>query len=766
MAIEFGNINKMTRDNFETAINYYEEKLTKMQSDESIDENTKKYFVDLYTARIKKLKTLLRDLDNEIVAAKSVGYVNDKTATFESLGKTKSDSGTMSTISQDQEKYERAQFWRFVGAVLLPIVGTIPFIKKMIKAKKEFKAIENAKVQENIDLGKLVQSERRPYEKNLGKKGNFSEAEKQILLSNQAEISRLEAALEDDSLNPTERKNLVAKLADLRKYAQENGYEIEDGVLADESYETAKDKDERKIGELSGEIEGVTEDIENLVDAQEKVHKLEAQKKEAEKLLEKYPDNATLQELVDNADVKIETIKDSAQLIIDEASTEKINALNAVTLVTGDDESKYEDYNNDIQEIYESDAEYGMTLANAKAIADDIGLDALSIVQVSNEYSRLKTDNDGKLNNVRREKEKASTIENLLVESENLLKLFEPGERFDIATLGDDLAEEVVNARQALNKVNANLERLETEFGIVPSGDGDGLRLRNAKQKYAVLNNDVRAKETAGEVFEFKLEDAKSKIEELKAGVDEMALDEAKRMYYDIDDLLYSEGLSDYCDSVGKTTEYLKLNSELNDVFNNKIKNRQIRLERDMSLFKLEDNENAVDVDIDFDDIEDVKNYKNTVQLIFDSLSSEDFQKDLNKDTLQYVQMICQKARMKLGQCDAVINAYNEEEERKKAEEKAKRAIITRRLNDYKKRYYDKLEDQFGTICDATDDPRVAAVDKFIDSSKRLKHLLDTVYSLADEGGFEDLKTIIEGYQNAVNEWLNNERLKGILEMS
>jgi len=766
MAIEFGNINKMTRDNFETAINYYEEKLTKMQSDESIDENTKKYFVDLYTARIKELKKLLRDLDNEIVAAKSVGYVNDKTATFESLGKTKSDSGTMSTISQDQEKYERAQFWRFVGAVLLPIVGTIPFIKKMIKAKKEFKAIENAKVQENIDLGKLVQSERRPYEKNLGKKGNFSEAEKQILLSNQAEISRLEAALEDDTLNPAERKNLVAKLADLRKYAQENGYEIEDGVLADEAYETDKDKDERKIGELAGAVSEVSEDVENLVDAQEKVHRLEAQKKDAEKLLEKYPDNATLQEVVDSADVKIETIKDGAQLILDEASTEKINALNAVALVTGDDESKYEDYNNDIQEIYESDAEYGMTLANAKAIAEDIGLDALSIVQVSNEYSRLKTDNDGKLNNVRREKEKASTIENLLVESENLLKLFEPGERFDIATLGDDLAEEVVNARQALNKVNANLERLETEFGIVPSGDGDGLRLRNAKQRYAVLNNDVRAKETTSEVFAFKLENARAKIDELKAGVDEMALDEARTRHDEIKNLLDSAGLSDYCDSVGKTTEYLTLQSELQDLENNKIKIREQRVENDKSSLNLDEYEDDIDAYIDFDDIEDVKNYKNTVEPIFNALSSESFQSVLNKDTLPYVQTLCEKARIKLDQCNEVIRIKEEEEARNKAEEKAKRATITSRLRDYKNRYYDDLEAQFGTICDATDNPRVYEVNKFIDKSKRLKHFLDALYRLADKGGFEDLKTIIEGYQNAVDEWLNNERLKGILEMS
>lgn len=633
MAIEFGNINKMTRDNFETAINYYEEKLTKMQSDESIDENTKKYFVDLYTARIKELKKLLRDLDNEIVVAKAGGYVNEKTATFESLGKAKSDSGTMDNISQNQEKYERAQFWRFVGAVLLPIVGTIPFIKKMIKAKKEFKAIENAKVQENIDLGKFVQDEKRPYEKNLGKKGNFSEAEKQILLSNQAEISRLEAALEDDTLNPAERKNLVAKLADLRKYAQENGYEIEDGVLADEAYETDKDKDERRIGELAGAVGEVSDEIENLVDAQEKVHRLEAQKKEAEKLLEKYPDNAELLNIIDNVDDKIESVINNTENFLAEKGQKHLDDIAAIELLSEDATmEQFNSWKNRCDAVLYNTSYYGVSIQKADEILEDIAPELRTYTQqVYDAYAAMPIDETKEKIN------RKTNVENLMQLVENDLKAFTEG---DYSEDKDYTAEEVIQQREVLNRVKANLEKLKNEYGISETDAKYGTRYSDAKLNYNNLNAKVAEREEDTNAYLTSLEMCTNKLNDVETNFDTLKLNDIQTMLNDVDTKLTE--IKDACDSGGKDGEWNVLNEKLNT-----LKNRYDKFKNDKKEFLGDEMETNIDLayggDLASVEEEKLKELRKKLIGYMPKLTDEEFVSASSSDMQNYIEELKNK---------------------------------------------------------------------------------------------------------------------------
>ena len=406
MGFDFGNIHGMTKADFQAAIEYYQNKIAQMEADESINPGAKAWFLKRYNARLQTLERgfeRLQEVINDLRSRTPSVYVNEATATINNLsGTTVNDTTTFSNMRQSKAKYGWGQFFRALGGLVLPVVGTIPFVISAVKARRKYKAVQSAITRENIDMQNFANERRRSYDAALATNTPFTEQEMQELLANPAELQRLTNLTEptNTTLNPAEKKILASKLAAVRAYAQKNGYTIATGSALDNArFNTSADK--IRSNPLAAGPVGASTD---LKDAHDKIKTLEGLKTQAEALLAADPENDDLKALVSTIDSNIATLKGQAETFVTGGLTNLNNDLTAAatlnTSLTPED-TKYTDSNTRLDTAYNNKNRFGgtssMTVAEAKAYAEALGLDVTKFDSAKQKYDNAKNKNNAEL---------------------------------------------------------------------------------------------------------------------------------------------------------------------------------------------------------------------------------------------------------------------------------------------------------------------------------------------------------------------------------
>lgn len=542
MVNEFGNINKMTLDQFEIAMKYYEDKIAAIKEDSTISESTKDWFLELYNTRVAFLNKTFKELQTTINAARSSGkFVNEATATLDSLSRSKTDIGSLSQMSQNKKKYKVKQAFKIVGAVLLPLVGTIPFLVSFKRAKKRFKDINKALVQENIDLGNFVNESQKPYEKSLLTRTPFSERDMQNMLDHQTEIIRLQNILATP-ISPIEKKNLTAKLLALKEYAQKNGYSLDPGVLNGPEFKTKTDEKNNTVNQIKTDTAAVPVTPAKLNEVYNRIQQLQTLKEKAEALLSPTAKDPEVQARIADIDGKIATLKTIAIAAVENGATNITADLNS-KVTTSAARVDLQASNSDLESVYTSTAEYGVDIKTAKKMAEEIGVppEKVALIDgVTSTYDSLKAANDTKLKPFLDQDKYAS----LLSEAETILN--------DLETLKNDATkyaaltlEEIIDANSKLSIANSRLTEAKGMSPIV----SDKLNIADLLTKYSALNSeytkklnttkadekDISALETKIKTTKLKardsLTDVQSKATSLKETLELMQNEEYMNLY-------------------------------------------------------------------------------------------------------------------------------------------------------------------------------------------------------------------------------------------
>lgn len=408
MAYDFGNIYGMTKQEFETAIAYYQNKITQMEDDYSINPGAKRWFLKRYNDRIKKLSEAYKDLQETINTAKDSGYVNESTATMNSLtGSSSSDSTQFSNMTQSRARHNWGQAFRIIFSILLPVVGTIPLTISAVRSRRRFKAVQNALRQENIDMNNFVNETNRTHDAGLGTAPAFTEEEMKKLLENPAEIDRLEALTDpsNPTLSPAEKAVLIKKLTTLKAYGQNHGYKFvtrtpannsEIKALTDAKFNTSVDK-------ISAGLSAIITPT-NLEEAHTAVLELRALKTQAESLRVEGGDNRLIDNLISKIDAEIATNTSKAQTFIDNGFTAIDGNLTAAATLNAsitDDKARYNDSNARLDSAYTTvDANLGVDLVTARTYAEDLGLATDKFENLKNKYESGNNNNNAELANI------------------------------------------------------------------------------------------------------------------------------------------------------------------------------------------------------------------------------------------------------------------------------------------------------------------------------------------------------------------------------
>ncbi len=510
MVNEFGNINKMTLDQFETAMKYYEDKIAAIKEDSTISESTKNWFLELYNTRVAFLNKTFKELQTTINSARSSGvFVNEATATLDSLGRTKTDIGSFSQMSQNKKKYKVKQAFKIVGAVLLPLVGTIPFLVSFKRAKKRFKDVNKALVQENIDLGNFVNESQKPYEKGLLTRTPFSERDMQNMLDNQTEITRLQNILATAPISPIEKKNLTAKLLALKEYAQKNGYALNPGVLSGPEFKTKTDDKNNTVNQIKTDTAAISVAPAKLKDVYDRIQQLQKLKEKAEALLSPTAKDPEVQARIAEIDGKIATLKTVAIAAVENGANTITADLNS-KVTTSTAKVDLQASNTDLEAVYTSTAEYGVDVKTAKKMAEEIGVppEKIALIDgVTSTYDSLKAANDTKLKPFLDQDKYAD----LLSEAETILT--------DLETLKNDATkyaaltlEEIIDANSKLSVANSRLKEAKGMSPLV----SDKLNIADLLTKYSVLNSDFTKKLNTTKADEKDISALESKIKTTK----------------------------------------------------------------------------------------------------------------------------------------------------------------------------------------------------------------------------------------------------------
>lgn len=678
---KFGDINEMTKDQFKKAIEYYEKRIEKIKEDDSIDEPTKQWFINLYNKKIKELKNLLKTLEKEISSEKASRYVNEETATFNSLGKTQTGSAIIEDVEPDNAKHAKQQKRRKIGAILLGftgigLIGTIILSRKIAKAKKFYNSLNVVSEKENTDLANFVNAEIRPYEATLGKKGKFSETEMQSLLEDQSEILRLEAILTSGSLNPVEKKNLIEKLVGLKQYAEDNGYTLEPGVLTDPKYETKKEKLDAKISAIETSVNSINDTPTKLDEARERVRKLEEEKEKAQRLLEENPGNAKLQAIIANADTKISNIKTKATQIIENGSNNKIGALNGESVPTSTNVADYTTYDTEIKKAYDKTADYGVSVDEAETIAKELGIPYSKITDVKTRYNELKSENDSKLYALEEKKNKEKEINELINDIKADLKLFDSGKDLNLDSVADaDKPVISIKSRRVLDRVKLKLEKLKE----LTAGDD------TYADDYVVLYQTYDENNDKLEAIENTLEASEDGLAEIETHVNGLDADatpdidlELIKINRDLE-YLQSEKCAELFKKMGRTADYAALLHKATKA--KETLEARVQEEKDNKELQeehLNQDKNDIYRTIDYTDIDDMKEYISDAELILERLTREDFRNSLGSDANRtFVADICREASKKIAKCKEEIKKLDKTEEKEELAADIQAAIAT-----------------------------------------------------------------------------------------
>ncbi len=477
---DFGNVNDMTKSQFNTAIEYYRNKIKMLNEDTSISEKTRDWFLERYEARIKSLEATVESLDTSINAAKNSGVlVNDETITLSKLGRTSTATNNFDTLAQNDKKHKASQRWKILGACLLPVVGTIPFLISWKRAKKRHKEIQARMNQENIELGNFVNHEKRPYEKTLLTSTKFTEAEMANLLEDTTELARIEALALTGTITPIEKTNLTKKLIELREFGQKNGYPMT-GILTNPAFRTKADKTEIQVTAHETTYNGTRATATNLKDAYDAIRTLENLRAEVQTLYNETK-NKRLETLLNNIDSRITALRGNAKTAINNGVSAIVADVNSVTAATNDEPGYTAAIASVEARAVAANAHFGtgVNAEQAKRMAEEIGFDDQTdeytrFNEVENARSTKKSSFEADLNKVKGEAEFRLNIANNLAELDRVLthKLdpLSPIDEVNIKEAFIYLAE----AKSAYDFLNQNISNLNA----TEKANFDALRTR------------------------------------------------------------------------------------------------------------------------------------------------------------------------------------------------------------------------------------------------------------------------------------------------
>ncbi len=409
MYSDFGNINDMTKGQFNTAIEYYRNKVKMMNEDTSISERSKAWFLERYEARIKSLETTLENLNVAINNSKNSGVlVNEETITLGRLGASTTATTNFDTLAQNEQRHRTSQRWKIVGACLLPVVGTIPFLISWRRAKKRHKEVASKINQENIELGNFINRERRPYEATLLTSTKFSDAEKANLLEDTTELRRIEALALSGTITPIEKTNLTKKLIEVREFGQKNGYNVT-AILTDPSFRTKADKNNIQVTAHETTYNSTLATATNLKDAYDSIRKLENLRAEVQTLYNETK-NSRLETLLNNIDSRITTLKNNAKTAINAGVNAIVADVNAVTAASADEAGYTAAINTVEARAVAANANFGtgVNFEQAQKMAEEIGFDTESAEykkfnEIENARATKKSEFETELNKVKGE---------------------------------------------------------------------------------------------------------------------------------------------------------------------------------------------------------------------------------------------------------------------------------------------------------------------------------------------------------------------------
>ena len=329
MFSNFGNINDMTKSQFQKAIEYYQNKIKTMTEDKDISDDAKHWFLHQYNERLKSLQTALEELDLAINRARnSSAFVDESRATLSGMGTISSSYNNFDNLAQDEHRYRVSQGWKIAGAILLPLVGTIPFLRSWNAARKRHNAIEAKINSENVELGNFISKEKRPYEATLLTSTKFTEEEMANLLEDTAELNRIAnlATATPSPITPVQRKNLISKLVDVREFGQKNGYNV-GSILTDPAFKTSVDKTLNKTATHEAAYNSINSTAATLKQAYDSIKQLEELRTKVQELYNSSKEQR-LETLLSNIDSKIATLKTHAKTKINDGVNDIVTKIN------------------------------------------------------------------------------------------------------------------------------------------------------------------------------------------------------------------------------------------------------------------------------------------------------------------------------------------------------------------------------------------------------------------------------------------------------
>lgn len=688
MGFDFGNIHGMTKADFQAAIEYYQNKIAQMEADESINPGAKAWFLKRYNARLQTLERgfeRLQEVINDLRSRTPSVYVNEATATINNLsGTSVNDTTTFSNMRQSKAKYGWGQFFRALGGLVLPVVGTIPFVISAVKARRRYKAVQSAITRENIDMQNFANERRRSYDAALATNTPFTEQEMQELLANPAELQRLTNLTNptDPTLNPAEKKILASKLATVRAYAQKNGYTIATGSALDNArFNTSADK--IRSNPLAAGPVGASTD---LKDAHDKIKTLEGLKTQAEALLAADPENDDLKALVSTIDSNIATLKGQAETFVTSGLTNLNNDLTAAatlnTSLTPED-TKYTDSNTRLDTAYNNKNRFGgtssMTVEQAKAYAEALGLSVTGFDSAKQKYDNAKNKNNAELQ-----------IYNDFKKIYNEVKSI-------IETYTDDFINSLDNeattlALAKLNEAKGKLDQLMSILPNIPTTD-------SRHNDYVDLRNDLSDRKQKVDEHSELFKDAENSYSTLK-----QIYDDANAYYttksFDKELLkIYIENVEDVIEKIKempepRNTNFKQLLNDSSVLVSN--------LKKELSKAEMKESElnkfKTTVKNVNETDNDKYKDNQAALQSILDTIDNETYKNNFSEITQNEIALLISEIKRKLSIIKAGIEEEKENKTRTEAEAAAKEKLrlseketVIKEINELLADYNQKL---------------------------------------------------------------------------
>lgn len=387
MAITFGKTNEMIKSQFQESTSFFELRIIRIKEDKSLDQNTKDWFIKRYEEKINILKNTYECLDEVINEKRLQGiFVDENSATLKSLNNTSNNKDPFEDMSHSTKKLRVAKAFKVLGAILLPVVGTIPFLISLNKAKKKHEAITNILRSENNEIKNFVNTKKRPYDATIGQNIAFSEVDMQNLLKTQSEIQRLQNLLTSSALNPIEKKNLTEKLIALKEYAQNNNYTLSTGILDSAEFKTKLDKKNDNINAFytkNNTAVNSTSPFANFKDAYDEIVKLDKIKEEANSMLADSSGNQILLDIIKKADNRKSTIITQLENFITTNIPTLITTLNT-TLPANTLPTTKEECNNkktSLKNVYDNDftSKFGSGVESVSSKLAELGISTTAL---------------------------------------------------------------------------------------------------------------------------------------------------------------------------------------------------------------------------------------------------------------------------------------------------------------------------------------------------------------------------------------------------